>query len=225
MADFKDVRPSLHLAERLHIVYPRAAGHRGLPPCGKRSRTALDTDKNTRPSSGPQPGVNHNYPLERGIKDAIISRKIADNASHQLADIRQMRLCNDRIKEKLRVLTQSSSFSKYLQEPLVTVRNGRYVIPVKQEYRQNVPGLVHDQSSTGATLFIEPMAVVKTGNELKQWALKEDQEIERILAAFSAQVVERCHDCSQYRNHVPAGFYFCQRSTGAQHEGRRTEDE
>jgi len=191
LADFKDVRPSLRLAEKGATLSTRAL--LDIADCLRAAsiaRTALDTDKvNTPILKSLSQALTTNYPLERGIKDAIISEEeIADNASHQLADIRrQMRLCNDRIKEKLRTLTQSSSFSKYLQEPLVTVRNGRYVIPVKQEYRQNVPGLVHDQSSTGATLFIEPMAVVETGNELKQWALKEDQEIERILAAFSAQ--------------------------------------
>ncbi len=192
LVDFKDVRPALHLAGKGATLSTRVL--LDIADCLRAAsvaRTALDTDKDNTPIlKGLSQALMTNYPLERGIKDAIISEEeIADNASHQLADIRrQMRLCNDRIKEKLRTMTQSSSFSKYLQEPLVTVRNGRYVIPVKQEYRQNVPGLVHDQSSTGATLFIEPMAVVETGNELKQWTLKEDQEIERILAAFSAQV-------------------------------------
>ena len=72
------------------------------------------------------------------------------------------------MREKLNSMVHGSGFSKYLQESIVTVRNGRYVIPVRQEFRQFVPGLVHDQSSTGATLFVEPMAVVELGNELKQ---------------------------------------------------------
>ncbi len=189
---FKDVRPSLSLAEKGAVLSTRSL--LDVADCLRatsNARAALDTDREDIPILKSMGSVlTTNYHLERGIKDAIISEEeIADNASTELADIRrQMRICNDRVKDRLRTMTQSSTFSRYLQEPLVTVRNGRYVIPVRQEYRQHVPGLVHDQSSSGATLFVEPMAVVELGNELKQWALKEEREIERILSVFSASV-------------------------------------
>ena len=194
---FKDVRPWLSLSQKGATLSTRAL--LDIADClraASAAKAALNSDNESTPILlGLSGSLTTNYPLERGIKDAIISKKeIADNASLQLSSIRrQMRLCNDRIKEKLRTMTQSSSYSKYLQEPIVTVRNGRYVIPVRQEYRQNVPGIVHDQSSTGATLFIEPMAVVEAGNELRQWSLKEEQEIDRILSEFSAQVAQ-CAD-------------------------------
>lgn len=189
---FKDVRPSLSRAEKGATLSPRSL--LDIADClraASQARASLVTDNDQTPIlTGLASALMSNYPLERGIKDAIISdEELADNASSELASIRrQMRLCNDRVKERLRSMTQSASFGKYLQEAIVTMRNGRYVIPVRQEYRQNVPGLVHDQSSSGATLFIEPMAVVELGNELKQWSLKEEAEIERILSAFSAQV-------------------------------------
>ncbi len=194
---FKDVRPWLSLSQKGATLSTRAL--LDIADClraASAAKAALNSDNESTPIlHGLSGSLITNYPLERGIKDAIISEEeISDNASLQLSSIRrQMRLCNDRIKEKLRTMTQSSSYSKYLQEPIVTVRNGRYVIPVRQEYRQNVPGIVHDQSSTGATLFIEPMAVVEAGNELRQWSLKEEQEIERILSEFSAQVAQ-CAD-------------------------------
>ena len=93
---------------------------------------------------------------------------------------------NDRIREKLNAMAHGSAYSKYLQESIVTVRNGRYVLPVRAEYRANVPGIVQDQSSTGATLFIEPLAVVELSNDIREWQSKEKQEIER-MAAIKAE--------------------------------------
>ena len=128
--------------------------------------------------------------IEKDITDAIISEdEIADRASSELMNIRRhLRGAQDRIRDKLNQMIHSAAMQKALQDPIVTVRNNRYVLPVKAEFRGSVPGIVHDQSSSGATLFIEPMAAVEMGNELKQWELKEQQEIERILAALSAEV-------------------------------------
>ena len=128
--------------------------------------------------------------IERDITDAIISEdEIADRASSELMNIRRhLRGAQDRIRDKLNQMIHSATLQKALQDPIITVRNNRYVLPVRAEFRSSVPGLVHDQSSSGATLFIEPMAAVEMGNELKQWELKEQQEIARILAALSAEV-------------------------------------
>ncbi len=129
--------------------------------------------------------------LERRITGAIVSEDtIADEASPALADIRRkMRAANNRIKEILQKYA-SGALSRYLQENIVTTRDGRYVVPVKVEYRNEVKGLVHDTSSSGATLFIEPMAVVDANNELRMLENKEQQEIARILAELSALCVD-----------------------------------
>ena len=119
--------------------------------------------------------------LSLAEKGATLSPKLADIRRH-------LRGATDRIKDKLNQMVHSPNFQKYMQDPIITVRNGRYVIPVRAEFRAQVPGLVHDQSGSGATLFIEPMAAVEMGNELKQWELKERQEIERILASLSAEI-------------------------------------
>lgn len=133
-----------------------------------------------------------NRTLEEKISRSIISEElIADEASDTLANIRrQIRITNNKIKDTLQKYVQGGSHSKFLQENIVTQRNGRYVIPVKTEHKNDVKGLIHDTSSSGATIFVEPMQVVEANNELRVLESKEEHEIERILAALSAQVSE-----------------------------------
>ncbi len=128
--------------------------------------------------------------LEEDIAGAILSdEEMSDGASPALASIRRkVRQANDRVREKLNSYIRNPSFQKYLQDPIITVRSGRFVLPVRQEHRQSVPGLIHDQSSSGATLFVEPMAIVEINNDIKQFAAQELAEIERILAEFSSRV-------------------------------------
>ncbi len=130
--------------------------------------------------------------LEKDIYDAIISEdEMSDSASPVLKAIRRdMRNKNDLIKSRLQKMVSSSSAKSHLQDAIVTMRNGRYVIPVKREYISLFPGMVHDQSSTGATLFVEPQAVVTLNNELRQLELDEQAEITRILELFSSRVGE-----------------------------------
>ncbi|MBQ9198476.1 MAG: endonuclease MutS2 [Clostridia bacterium] len=192
LVEFSDVRPALTMAEKGASLSPRALLDvaRSLT-AARAARSALVTDRENTPRiTGLASHLQTFRQLESAINDAIISEEeISDHASPALSDIRRhIRQANERVREKLNSMVHGSGFSKYLQESIVTVRNGRYVIPVKQEFRQFVPGLVHDQSSTGATLFIEPMAVVELGNDLKQWTAKEREEIERILAELSSQV-------------------------------------
>ena len=131
--------------------------------------------------------------VEESINNAIPNEEeISDNASPALRSIRRQILSkNDAIRDKLNSIINSSNYKKYLQDSIVTIREGRFVVPVKQENRINFPGLVHDQSSSGATLFVEPMAVVELNNQLKELEIKEQKEIERILAELSGLVAEQ----------------------------------
>lgn len=128
--------------------------------------------------------------LETKITSAILSEdEIADNASPELAAIRKkIVVASTRIREQLDKIIRSASNQKYLQDSIVTIRGGRFVIPVKAEFRSSVPGLVHDTSSSGATVFIEPMSVVEANNDIRVLKSKEQAEIERILAILSAEV-------------------------------------
>lgn len=131
--------------------------------------------------------------IEDEINNAIINEnEISDNASSTLRNIRrQISSKNDAVKDKLNSIIVSQANKKYLQDSLVTMRDGRYVIPVKSENRAQVPGLVHDMSSSGATVFVEPMAVVELNNQLRELELKEREEIERILAVLSNMVADK----------------------------------
>ena len=131
--------------------------------------------------------------LNKEIEKCIISEEeMADDASYNLKNIRrQMKLTNDRIHSQLSNLVNSTNNKTYLQDSLITMRDGRYCVPVKQEYRGNVPGIIHDQSSTGSTLFVEPTVVVELNNKLRELSVKEADEIQIILANLSVT-------CSEY---------------------------
>lgn len=130
--------------------------------------------------------------LNAQIKKCIISEdEISSDASAQLKNIRrQMAVANDRIHSELNNMLNSSSVRNCLQDFVITTRSGRYCLPVKAEYKSQVPGMVHDQSATGSTLFIEPAAIVKLNNDIKELQLKEQAEIEVILASLSVSAAE-----------------------------------
>ncbi|HZK33529.1 MAG TPA: endonuclease MutS2 [Tissierellaceae bacterium] len=143
-----------------------------------------------------------NKHLEDEINNAIISEnEISDNASSALRSIRRQIINkNNSVKDKLNALITSQSHKKYLQDSIVTIREGRYVVPVKQENKGSIPGVVHDMSSSGATVFVEPMAVVRLNNELRELEVKEREEIERILKVLSNLVGEDAEGILENQN-------------------------
>ena len=140
--------------------------------------------------------LHTNKYLEDRIHGAILDEEtIADTASAELLDIRRkMRIAASKGRQILQKIISSPSYAKVLQEALITQRDGRFVVPVKAECKGSLPGLVHDISSSGATLFVEPMGVVQANNELKELEAREEKEIERILRELSAQ----CADAMEY---------------------------
>lgn len=186
----KDVRPSIERADKGAVLSLRE-----LLDCAavlRTARTLIDYVKSDRtPDTSLDEIFNRLIPnrfLEEKITRAIVADDfVADEASPELADIRRKKRSVDaRIKDILQKYV--SGQSKYLQENIVTTRGGRFVIPVKAEYRNEVRGLVHDTSQSGATLFIEPMSVVEANNEMRELESKEEHEIERILRDLSAGV-------------------------------------
>ena len=192
MMSFPDVREQVSLAQKGACLSPRAL--MDVAAClraAKVTRAALVRDREDTPIlTGFASRLTTLESVENDITAAIISEEeIADRASSDLFQIRrQIRSANERMREKLNQMIRSSSFAKNLQDSIITMRGDRYCIPVKAECRANVPGLVHDQSASGATLFIEPMFVVELGNDLKQLRAKEQLEIARILQALSDRI-------------------------------------
>lgn len=147
--------------------------------------------------------LHANRILEEKITGSIVGEdEIADSASSELANIRRkIRAAGARVRDCLQKIISSPSYAKVLQEPIITMRSDRFVVPVKAECKGAIPGLVHDISASGATLFIEPMAAVKANNELRELAAKEKTEIERILAELSA-------DCAAHAEDIASDYSY-----------------
>ena len=160
--------------------------------------------------------------LKNDIERCIISEdEIADDASANLKNIRrQMKITNDRVHSQLSSLINSQSGHTYLQDALITMRDGRYCVPVKQEYRGNVNGIIHDQSSTGSTLFIEPAAVVELNNKLRELEAKEADEIQIILANLSMACAEHIYELKTDMEILPKlDFIFAKASLSRTYNG------
>lgn len=150
--------------------------------------------------------------IEDKINLCIVSEnEISDEASAELGAIRRkIRNLNGKIKDTLNNMIHSAHYKKFLQDPIVTMRSDRYVIPVRSEYKNEVPGIVHDTSSSGATMFIEPMSVVNSNNEIRDLKNREEVEIERILMELSALVAENSHSVFvDFSCVVRLDFMFC----------------
>ncbi|MDO5123571.1 MAG: endonuclease MutS2 [Eubacteriales bacterium] len=158
-----------------------------------------------------------NKHLEERISSCILSEdEIADNASQTLYDIRRkMRIAASKARETLEKIIRSSTYKNYLQDAIITQRSGRFVVPVKAECRGQVPGLVHDTSSSGATVFIEPMGVVQANNDIRVLESKEAAEIERILFELSAEAGSYADTASEsYEALVELSLIFAKASLG-----------
>ena len=205
LSGVKDIRPSLSRAdlggslnttELLSIarVLQCARLVKGYTSDDKLGRTCIDHLF---------AALHANRFLEEKITGSIVGEdEIADAASPELANIRRkIRAAGARVRDCLQKIISSPSYAKVLQEPIITMRSDRFVVPVKAECKGAIPGLVHDISASGATLFIEPMAAVKANNELRELTAKEKTEIERILAELSA-------DCASHAEDIASDYSY-----------------
>lgn len=182
-----DIRPSLvPLAKGGTLGAGELLRIGALLEAAKRAVEFDKKDEETDFLSGRFDGLQTFPEIRREISRCILSEdEISDDASSELKRIRRaMKTTNDKIREQLSITVNSSG--DMLRDNIVTMRNGRYCLPVKQEYKSAFQGMIHDQSSTGSTFFIEPMAIVKLNNDLAELAMKEQDEIERILASISS---------------------------------------
>lgn len=188
--DVKNVSASLERADMGGALQPKELlGIGGVLRSARTIKSYVSEDEETTVLTPLFNALTPNKYLEDRIFGAILSEEeIADNASPELADIRRhMRAQAAKIRDSLQKVISSPAYSKYLREPIITIRQGRYVVPVKSECRNDVPGLVHDVSASGSTYFVEPMSAVNANNALRELELKEKKEIERILAELSAE--------------------------------------
>lgn len=189
--DVKDVGPSLNRAHMGGVLQPKELlSIAGVLRCTRRVKAYVDEDQDVSVLDPLFSALSPNKYLEERIFKCILSEEeIADTASSELADIRRhMRIQSGKIKDSLQKVISSAQYAKFLREPIITIRQGRYVVPVKSECKNDIPGLVHDVSATGSTYFIEPMSAVDANNALRELELREKKEIERILAELSAEV-------------------------------------
>ena len=189
-ADVRDVSASVDRAERGGTLQPKELLHiAGVLRSARNVKGYISDDEQSTVLTPLFQVLTPNKYLEDRIFGAILSEEeIADTASPELSDIRRhMRIQSAKIKDGLQKVISSPAYSKFLREPIITIRQGRYVVPVKSECKNDVPGMVHDVSATGSTYFIEPMSAVNANNALRELELKEKKEIERILAELSAE--------------------------------------
>ena len=200
--DVTDMSASLERADRGGSLQPiellRIAG---ILRCARNIKGYVSEDEEETVLDLLFRALTPNKHLEDKIFGVILSEdEIADNASAALADIRRhMRIQSGKIRDSLQKVISSPAYSKFLREPIITIRQGRYVVPVKSECRNEVPGLVHDVSATGSTYFVEPMSAVNANNALRELELKEKKEIERILAELSS-------DAAAYRESIQLNY-------------------
>ena len=200
LQDVQDVRWSLDRADRGGCLSPKELLQiAGVLRCTRASKEYYDGACANTSLDWMFAALTPNKYLEDRISGSILSEEeIADAASPELADIRRhMRIQSAKIKESLQKMITSPSYAKFLRDPIITLRQDRYVVPVKAEYKNEIPGLIHDVSSTGSTFFIEPMSSVNANNALRELLLKEKKEIERILAELSAEAANHRETIAQ----------------------------
>src|SRR5579884_1064856 len=188
-----DVRPAVRRAEVGSVLTPfellEVAATLGA---SARFRHAVGADLEIPWLRAQAQRMAEHRDLQKSLEDTFSERgEILDSASPELRRLRnELRTYEGRLMDRLNSMVSSSDYRSSLQEPIVTMRNGRYVIPVRAESRSKIPGVVHDQSASGQTIFVEPLAVTEMNNKLKEIELAEQREIERILRALSARVAE-----------------------------------
>ncbi len=223
----KEIRPSLERADRGGCLTPKELLRiAGVLKCIRGAKSYYNGDYLQTNLDVYFQELTPNRYLEEKISNSIISEEeIADAASSELADIRRhMRIQSAKVKESLQKIINSPTYAKYLRDTIITLRGDRYVVPVKSEFKGEIPGLVHDVSSSGGTFFIEPMSAVNANNALRELAIREKKEIERILAELSAEAASfREGICASYEMLVTLDVIFAKGRLSLRMDGMEPE--